>query len=54
MGRLYIGCIETHAYCRQVTSLVCLSEVIWDPFLNINDVFNSEQEKIFIIRVRMG
>ena len=24
----YIGCIGTHAHCRQVTSLLCLSDVI--------------------------
>ena len=28
MRAIYIGCIRTHAHGRQVTSLLCLSDVI--------------------------
>ena len=63
MCALFIGCIGTHAHGRQVTSLLCLSDVIMlcrisaysgtliesrRLFLKtLNAVFNSEQEKEF-------
>ena len=57
----YIGCIGTHAQGRQMTSLLCLSEVIiWNCILAFSGTSGSlfkkksgEQEKESIIRVRV-
>ena len=63
MRATYIGCIGTHVHCRQVTSLLCLSDVIMyncilpysgtseSLFLNKN---SDEQEKESIIRLKIG
>ena len=54
---LFIGCIGTQVHGRQVTSLICLTDVSMSfhisaysgtsgsLFLNINAVYNCEQEK---------
>ena len=63
MRATYIGCIGTHAHCQQVTSLLCLSDVIMENCIlensgNSGSLFfnkkkNGEQEKESIIRVRV-
>ena len=56
----YIGCIGNHAHGRQVTSLLCQSDVIIKCCLSEYSgtfgsvVSNGEQEKESIIRVGVG
>ena len=64
MRATYIGCIGTHAHFCQVTSLLCLSDVIMyncilaysgtSGSLFLNEKNSGEQEKESIIRVRVG
>ena len=65
MRALYVGCIGTHAHGRQLTSLLCLSDVImcncilaylgtYGSFLILKYKNSVEQERESIIRVRIG
>ena len=62
MRTTYIGCIGTHAHCRQVTALLCLSDVMRNCILAYSGTSgslfffkkNGEQEKESFIHLRVG